>query len=218
MNFCPPNPGSTVMIRTMSTRVTNGRTDSTGVFGLTPTPTFIPAFFICSINALGLSAWKRRTTRWKLVSKIIILQYFPLTIIRAYPWERKCKWLCNLICPFYKDNYCKLKEKLEKLMWTLNWHHFPDVMAVVWCAWSSKETSVALLFCWKADKRCTTCRVTCCFYVESVLVCPGISHVIHPLESKKPTFCKWSFFNLTFCHSLASSLWCSKDACLSLQS
>ena len=109
MNFCPPNPGSTVMIRTMSTRVTNGRTDSTGVFGLTPTPTFIPAFFICSINALGLSAWKRRIMRWKLVSKIIISQYFHLTI-RAYLWERRCKQICNLICTFYKDNYCKLKE------------------------------------------------------------------------------------------------------------
>ena len=59
MNFCPPNPGSTVMISTISTRLTNGSTDSTGVFGFTPTPTFIPAFFICWISSRGLSDWSK---------------------------------------------------------------------------------------------------------------------------------------------------------------
>ena len=59
MNFCPPNPGSTVMISTISTRSTNGSTDSTGVFGFTPTPTFIPAFFICWISSRGLSDWSK---------------------------------------------------------------------------------------------------------------------------------------------------------------
>ena len=57
MNFCPPNPGSTVIISTISTRSTNGSTDSTGVFGFTPTPTFILAFFICWISSRGLSDW-----------------------------------------------------------------------------------------------------------------------------------------------------------------
>lgn len=59
MNFCPPNPGSTVMISTISTRSTNGSTDSTGVFGFTPTPTFIPAFFICWISSRGPSDWSK---------------------------------------------------------------------------------------------------------------------------------------------------------------
>ena len=40
MNFCPPNPGSTVITRTISTSSTNGRTASTGVLGLIPIPTF----------------------------------------------------------------------------------------------------------------------------------------------------------------------------------
>ena len=39
MNFCPPNPGSTVIISTISTSSTNGNTDSTGVLGLIPIPT-----------------------------------------------------------------------------------------------------------------------------------------------------------------------------------
>lgn len=40
MNFCPPNPGSTVITRTISTSSTNGKTASTGVLGLIPIPTF----------------------------------------------------------------------------------------------------------------------------------------------------------------------------------
>ena len=73
MNFCPPNPGSTVMISTISTRSTNGSTDSTGVFGFTPTPTFIPAFFICWISSRGLSDWSKNNERQAKVLFVVQL-------------------------------------------------------------------------------------------------------------------------------------------------
>lgn len=40
MNFCPPKPGSTVIISIMSTFSMNGITDSTGVLGLIAKPTY----------------------------------------------------------------------------------------------------------------------------------------------------------------------------------
>ena len=73
MNFCPPKPGSTVMISTISTRSTNGSTDSTGVFGFTPTPTFIPAFFICWISSRGLSDWSKNNERQAKVLFVVQL-------------------------------------------------------------------------------------------------------------------------------------------------
>ena len=40
MNFCPPNPGSTVMMSTISTMSTNGSSTCTGVLGLIPIPAY----------------------------------------------------------------------------------------------------------------------------------------------------------------------------------
>merc|ERR1719203_2200899 len=49
MNFCPPNPGSTVIIKIISASATKSSTVMTGVLGLRPIPTFIPASLIFGI-------------------------------------------------------------------------------------------------------------------------------------------------------------------------
>ena len=53
MNFWPPNPGSTVIIRIISTSSTNGKTDSTGVLGLTPIPTLKAVTYSHQCNVIG---------------------------------------------------------------------------------------------------------------------------------------------------------------------
>eukprot|EP00732_Lithocolla_globosa_P005665 Lithocolla_globosa_v1_NODE_6008_length_1150_cov_22.538813.p2 type:complete len:120 gc:universal NODE_6008_length_1150_cov_22.538813:1004-645(-) len=55
MKDWPPNPGSTVIMRTISTASTSDNTHSTGVFGFNATPTFIPTALICLMSAFGFS-------------------------------------------------------------------------------------------------------------------------------------------------------------------
>lgn len=131
MNFWPPNPGSTVIIRTISTSSTTGKTDSTGVLGLIPIPTlravtyshkcknvtvhfckklahklftFIPAFLIWFIKSTGLS-------KEKAGNIIILFDYLLLTKSRLPVTEK--------LLAYDSHESCILEKWLRKHLSTL---------------------------------------------------------------------------------------------------